>query len=419
MTYPEALNFMYKNLPMYHRVGAKAYKKDLSRTLQICEHLDNPQNKLTCIHVAGTNGKGSVSHMIAGVLSAHGFQVGLYISPHYKDFRERIKINGEWISKRTVSRFITKNLEAINSIEPSFFEMTVALAFDYFAKQKVDFAVIETGLGGRLDSTNIINPILSVITNIGWDHMDILGDSLEKIAFEKAGIIKPKIPVVIGQHSLNTDKVFITQAKINKSPIYFAQDLISLVANKGRAIIFDDLKFTPDLQGPYQIENYRTALASCKVLIKDSLISLSYKKIKQSFEQVTTLTNMMGRWQWLPGPCDILVDSAHNINGIQYLTQWISTQHYNNIYIVYGCVKDKDINQILEILPKSAYYYFTQAKIPRALPAPDLKNLAAQYNLQGEAMLTVRKAYQKARRKAGAKDIIIVTGSIFVVGEVL
>lgn len=419
LTYPEAIQYMFDRLPMFHRIGVKAYKKDLSRTLAMCERLGNPQTKLQCIHIAGTNGKGSVSHMLAAALQQHGYSVGLYTSPHYRDFRERIKINGTYIEKRFVSRFISEFKSIIEEIEPSFFELTVALCFYYFQKKQVDYAVIETGLGGRLDSTNIISPLLSVITNVSWDHMDVLGNSLPEIAFEKAGIIKPGIPVIIGRHLPVTDEVFNRVADERKADMVYAER-ISMDLNDDKIQFTEgEVIFTPDLSGPFQPENYRTAFASLHYLLSKKIIPLDYMAISKAFGQVASLTRMIGRWQWAGRRPDILLDSAHNEDGIRQLCQWIASHSYHTVHWVIGFVKDKDLSKVMVQLPSDAKYYFTQAKIPRALEVNELHKHAESYNLKGKCYKSVRNAYKSACVAAAKDDLVVVSGSIFVLSEII
>lgn len=419
MNYQQALHYMYAHLPMFYRIGAKAYKKDLSRTIELCQHLNHPEKKLKCIHVAGTNGKGSISHILAAVLQEHGYKTGLYVSPHYKDFRERIKINGVYIPKRNITRFIERNKAKIEEVKPSFFEMTVAMAFNYFAEEKVDYAIIETGLGGRLDSTNVIQPLLSIISNISWDHMDLLGDTLELIAIEKAGIIKPDAPVIIGRKQVETDRVFINKAQEENTKLFFAEDEITTSYTESKINMNDEIIFNPDLKGPFQLENYRTAYEACKILQKENIIPLKYSGIKSAFEHVSALTNMIGRWYWMNSGKKILVDSAHNVDGIKFLCDWISTQDYSHIHIVCGFVKDKDLDRVLRLFPSEAEYYFTQAKIPRALDSELLRQQALKYNLSGKSYRKVRTAFNAAKNKSQKNDLIVVCGSIFVVAEVI
>lgn len=418
MTYKEVIDYLYSRLPMYSRIGAAAYKKDLTRTKELCAMLNHPEQKLKCIHIAGTNGKGSVTHMIAAGLIASGFKVGIYTSPHYKDFRERIKINRDYISKKYITRFINQHREKIEQIEPSFFELTFAMAVDYFAFEKVDYVVVETGLGGRLDSTNVVHPILSVITNISWDHMDMLGDTLEKIAAEKAGIIKYKVPILIGRRQKETHTIFSEKAKELKSDLTYAEDNYKIISSDQEVEINRTKRFAPDQLGPYQLENYRTAYAALQLLV-NSGIQISDESIKFAFENVATHTGFIGRWQWKKSDRRLLMDSAHNLDGIKYLMDWIKTQEYLNLHVVCGFVKDKSLDAILSIMLKNARYYFTQAKIPRALPSKELQMLAQKFELKGKAYTSVSRALSSAQRKSDKDDLIIVCGSIFVVAEVL
>ncbi|MEP7196986.1 MAG: folylpolyglutamate synthase/dihydrofolate synthase family protein [Saprospiraceae bacterium] len=419
MIYSKAIEYMYSKLPMFSRIGATAYKKDLSRTLALCKHLGDPQKEIKFIHVAGTNGKGSVSHIMAAVLQSHGYMTGLYVSPHYRDFRERIKINGTYISKKYVSSFIDKHREIIESIEPSFFELTVAMALQYFKEMKVDYTIIETGLGGRLDSTNIILPLMSIITNISWDHMDILGESLEKIATEKAGIIKPGIPVVIGRKQHEIESVFLEKADQLKSPIYFVNSKINSSQDGNKFEINNEISFFPDLKGPYQKENYNTAYTACRILIENKIVPLSIDKIKFAFENVSMLTAIIGRWQWMKKDRRVLIDSAHNEDGIKYLCDWIKLNVKKNLHIVCGFVKDKKLDQVLSLFPTDASYYFVQAKIPRALDSHELKLQAKNFNLNGKNYKTSSAGLSAARKKSGADDLIVVCGSIFVIAEII
>ncbi|HRI32574.1 MAG TPA: folylpolyglutamate synthase/dihydrofolate synthase family protein [Saprospiraceae bacterium] len=424
MTYKEAIEYMYSQLPMFQRVGKSAYRIDLTNVLTLCESLGNPQNELKCIHIAGTNGKGSVSHLLSAVLQAHGYKTGLYISPHYKDYRERIKVNGEYITKKFVVRFLEENRILFDQIKPSFFEMTVALAFCYFKDQKVDYSVIETGLGGRLDATNIISPIMSIITNISLDHADILGDTLEKIATEKAGIIKSHTPVIIGRRQIETEGVFKQKALLEHANLYYAEDNIFSEFNTNndgisRIRFNDEIEFIPDLKGPFQLENYRTVFAACKILNQENRIELKIDKIKSAFQHTTDYSKIMGRWQWKEGIPKILLESAHNLDGIQFLMSWLNQQHYDEQHIVIGFVNDKPLDQVLNLLPKNAHYYFVNAQLPRALKASELKEKAALYNLRGKGYKSVKNGFLAAKKKAGKNDIIVVTGSIFVVAEVI
>ena len=412
---------------MYSRIGAAAFKKDLTNTITLCEHLGNPHHKFKSIHIAGTNGKGSVSHMMAAILQTAGYKTGLYTSPHLKDFRERIKINGEMINEKFVIDFTEKIKTLIEQIEPSFFEITVAMAFDYFAEQKVDVAVIEVGLGGRFDSTNIIDPELSVITNIGWDHMNILGDSLEKIAFEKAGIIKQKIPVVIGEFLPETRPVFEKVAAEKDATVYYAKqnrnvlswewknhELIVEVEEKGKP---DHKKYQLDLPGIYQGKNLLTVLEACSVL-KDLKFDLQDDDIHKGLQKGKKLTGLHGRWEIIHEHPIIVLDVGHNEDGIKQIIQQIELTTHHDLHIIIGLVKDKEIDTVLSLLPHSANYYFTQAHIPRALPAETLREKAGEFNLKGKSVTDVNEAINEARSKAHKDDLILVCGSVFLVGEV-
>lgn len=412
---------------MFSRIGAAAFKKDLTNTITLCKHLDDPHQKFKSIHVAGTNGKGSVSHMLAAILQTAGYTVGLYTSPHLKDFRERIKINGAEISEEFVIRFTEKIKSLIEEIEPSFFEITVAMAFDYFAKQKADIAVIEVGLGGRFDSTNIITPELSVITNIGWDHMNILGDSLEKIAFEKAGIIKQNIPVVIGETLPETKPVFEKIAKEENAIIHYAKqnrnalswlwqrhELIVEVEESGKT---DHKKYHLDLPGIYQSKNLLTVLEACSVL-KELKYEFDEKDIRTGLQKTKKLTGLHGRWEIIHEHPAIVLDVGHNEDGIKQINQQLELTTYHDLHIIIGLVKDKEVEKVLSLLPHSANYYFTQAQIPRALAADDLRSKGQTQNLNGESFPDVNTAIKAAKAKAHKDDLILVCGSVFLVGEV-
>ena len=406
MNYQETTNWMFNQLPMYQLQGASAYKKDLTNTHLLLTHLDNPQEKIKCIHVAGTNGKGSTSHMLASILQEAGYKVGLYTSPHLKDFRERIKINGKDISEEFVTAFINKHKSFFESNDMSFFEMTVGLAFDYFSKEKVDIAVIEVGMGGRLDATNIITPLVSVITNIGLDHIQFLGNTLEAIAFEKAGIIKPNIPVVIGEYSLNTKPVFLAKAKECTSEIYFASDLILET-------------YPSDLIGDYQMQNKKTVLQTIAVLNAQKEFIITPENIKSGLLQVVRNTDLQGRWQQINEFPKVICDTAHNKNGLEIVLKQIQKEEFDDLHIVLGVVNDKDLDEILPLFPKKAKYYFCKPNIPRGLDAVILKQKAATFELVGEVYNSVSEAYQKAIENAGKSDFIYIGGSTFVVAEIL
>ncbi len=428
MNYAETLQYLYEQLPMFQRVGAAAYKKDLTNTLALSEHFDNPHTKFPSIHIAGTNGKGSVAHMLAAVFTEAGYKTGLYTSPHYVDFRERIKIDGKYISEEAVIDFVAKGKEKFESIQPSFFEITVVMAFEYFAQQKVDIAIVETGLGGRLDSTNIITPELSIITNIGYDHMDMLGDTLPLIAGEKAGIIKPNIPVIIGESHEGTTPVFTNTAKERNAPILFADkeyklhfhqmdDSYSFLAKENNFPHYTNI--IPDLTGTYQQKNLSTVLAALLEIEKQGKFDLSEIAILEGISNVRQLSSFMGRWQQIGSSPTIICDSAHNEHGVREMIKQLQSINYQKLHIIWGSVKDKDLHPVLQQLPSEASYYFCQPDIPRALDSISLKEKAKEYGLEGDAFPTVGEAFSNAKQRAKEKDLILVCGSIFVVGEVL
>ncbi|CAM4449965.1 bifunctional folylpolyglutamate synthase/dihydrofolate synthase [Flavobacterium terrigena] len=404
MTYKETINWLFNQLPMFQNVGASAYKKDLTNTLLLVEHLNHPERNFKTIHVAGTNGKGSTSSMIASVFMEAGYKVGLYTSPHLKDFRERITINGKKISKNYVHQFVLNHKSFFENTQLSFFEMTVGLAFEYFSDKKVDIAIIEVGMGGRLDSTNIITPLLSVITNIGKDHTQFLGDTLEKIAFEKAGIIKPNIPVVIGEYTSETQPVFLEIAKQNNSEIHFAQD-----------------KKHPDypcgLLGDYQIKNKKTVIETFRNL--NSAFKISEENIKNGILNVVQNTNLQGRWQVLQENPKVICDTAHNAHGLEIVMNQLKKEKFNQLHIVLGVVNDKDLDSILPLFPKNAIYYFSKPKIERGLSAKILQEKAATYNLKGNTYNSISIAYKKAIANSESKDLIYIGGSTFVVAEII
>jgi dihydrofolate synthase / folylpolyglutamate synthase len=419
--YNEAINFLYSQLPVYHHIGPAAYKKDLSNTLQLCGLLDNPQHKFKCIHITGTNGKGSSAHMVAAILQSVGFKTGLYTSPHLKDFGERIKINGKEIRKEYVVEFVNRMKEAMSEIKPSFFELTVAMAFEYFALEKIDFAVVEVGLGGRLDSTNIINPEVSLITNIGYDHMDILGNSLTEIAYEKAGIIKQNKPVVISERQAEIENIFIAKASETKSEIYFASDLINL-GTKGHGIIeikserFEFL-LEPELKGIYQEKNIKGVLQTIAVL-RDRGYQISEEAIKNGINNTITLTGLKGRWQKIGERPMIICDTAHNAEGLAEIIKQIKMTPHKKLRWIFGMVKDKSPDKVLAILPGVAQYYFCQAKIPRAMDASELLEKAKTFGLVGVVIKDVNAAIEMAMNESDPYDLIMVGGSTFVVAEV-
>ncbi|RYD74040.1 MAG: bifunctional folylpolyglutamate synthase/dihydrofolate synthase [Sphingobacteriales bacterium] len=429
MNYQETLDFLYSKLPMFTRVGAAAFKKDLTNTIIFCEALNNPQNKFKSIHVAGTNGKGSTSHMLASVLQAQGFKTGLYTSPHLKDFRERIRINGKMISKAEVKSFVKTNKKLIFEIEPSFFEATVAMAFEHFARHQVDIAVIEVGLGGRLDSTNIITPEISVITNISIDHTNMLGNTLPEIAGEKAGIIKKGIPVVIGETHPESEPIFVEKAKAESAQIFFADgDLeardISVKNNKLQLSVYEKntlkyQKLKSDLTGLYQPKNILTVLKTLDVINEQSGLKVAKKSIYDGLAQVKKLTGLQGRWQTLSRNPLMICDTGHNEAGIMEVIKNIEQTQYERLHIVFGMVKDKDITKVLSLMPKNASYYFCKPDIERGLETYELQKQAAEFGLEGIACQSVPDAKATAISHAGENDLIFIGGSTFVVAEAL
>ena len=408
MNYQETINWMFNQLPMYQLQGASAYKKDLTNAHLLVNHLGNPQNNLKCIHVAGTNGKGSTSHMLASILQEAGYKVGLYTSPHLKDYRERIKIispeaSGE-ISENFVCEFINKNKSFFEANDMSFFEMTVGLAFDYFSKEKVDIAIIEVGMGGRLDATNIISPLISVITNIDLDHTQFLGNTLDAIAFEKAGIIKPNIPVVIGEFTSETKPVFLAKAKENNSEIYFASDLISE-------------NYPSDLIGDYQFHNKKTVVQTIAILNSKKGFKISDNQIKSGLLNVIKNTGLEGRWQQLGEFPKIICDTAHNKNGLEIVMKQIQKEKFETLHIVLGVVNDKDLDEILPLFPTNAIYYLCKPNIPRGLETTILQEKAWKYHLLGNIYSSVAEAYKQSRNNATKNDLVFIGGSTFVVAE--
>src|ERR1041385_1031883 len=429
MNYKEAIDFLYSRLPMFHRIGSAAYKADLNNTSELCALLGNPENYLKhkSIHIAGTNGKGSVSHMLAAILQTAGYKTGLYTSPHLLDFRERIRINGKMIPEKEVISFIEKYRSDFERINPSFFEWTVALAFDFFAKEKVDVAVIETGLGGRLDSTNVITPLLSVITNIGLHHTNLLGNTHQQIAIEKAGIIKRNIPVVIGETMPETKNIFIQKAKQENAEIIFADEIFKaekkdtddgyliLDIHKGNQPYTKDLHL--DLTGDYQLKNIVTAIAATENLKKH--FSISENTLRSALMNVRNLTGLMGRWQILRTEPLVICDVGHNAEGIGYVVEQIKKIKYDKLHFVLGAVDDKDISKILDLLPKTAEYYFCRANIPRAMDAEMLTKQANAARLRGKNYGNVKDAVKNALQNASANDLVFIGGSTFVVAEAL
>ena len=414
MGYKDTLQFLYSQLPMYQRIGKAAYKADLTNTIALCKMLGEPQNKFKSIHIAGTNGKGSVSHILSSILQTAGFKAGLYTSPHYKDFRERIRVNGRMINKAHVMEFVKKYKTEFESINPSFFEMTVGLAFDYFAAERVDLVVLETGMGGRLDSTNIVTPLLSVITNIGLDHTDILGDTLEKIAIEKAVIIKDNIPVVIGERQEEVVSVFERIAKEKNAEIYFAGS----PSLRYEVILAESFRLGTGLLGNYQKKNISTVLKCIEVLNRIGY-AITEEHIKKGLKNVVKNTGFMARWQILSKSPLTICDAGHNADGIKEVAAQIRSTPHQKLHFVLGTVNDKDITPMLKLLPKDAVYYFCAAKIPRAMDADELALKAANHHLHGRIYSSVADALAEARKNAGKADLVFVSGSSFVVAEVI
>lgn len=416
MNYKETTDYLFSQLPMYQQQGASAYKGDLSNTLFLDELTNHPHRRFKTIHVAGSNGKGSVSHMLAAILQTAGYKVGLYTSPHLKDFRERIRINGTPISEQGVIDFVERYKDGWQQIHPSFFEITVAMAFDYFSKQKIDIAVVETGLGGRLDSTNIITPEITVITNISLDHTQILGNTVEAIAGEKAGIIKHAIPIIIGEKEEKTAEVFINRANAVGAPLYFAsEEIAATITPEGFSI--DQKRIETDLTGSYQRHNLATVWQAVK-LLQESL-SISKADVLSALKNVKELTGLRGRWEILNAKPLIICDTGHNEAGIKHIIEQLNGLPKKELRIVLGVVNDKDLSLILPLFPKDAIYYFTQPAISRSLPKETLKNEAEKYNLQGQCYDTPRIAMEAAKQAANDNDLIFVGGSTFMVADIL
>ena len=424
-TYADTLHYLYAQLPMFTRVGASAYKKDLHNTLALCNALHNPERKFKSVHIGGTNGKGSSSHMLAAILQTAGYKTGLYTSPHLRDFRERIRINGQMIPEQEVTNFVNSHQALFEEINPSFFEATVGLAFDYFAKQQVDIAIIEVGLGGRLDSTNVINPLLSLITNIGLDHQDILGTTLREIASEKAGIIKTTTPIIIGEKQAEIADVFENKAIEANAKILFASDCWTITPKETAPLLVvnahsskQNLELVLDLRGSYQVKNLAGVLTTVDELRQQGF-KISEEHLKTALKQVTSLTGLQGRWQTLQQEPLVICDTGHNEDGIKEVLKNIANTPHQNLHMVWGMVKDKDVRKILELLPKKANYYFCQPNIPRGKPTEELAQEAQKYQLKGQAYTSVAEAYQQALSHAKPNDLVFVGGSTFVVAEVL
>lgn len=428
MNYRETLDWMFNKLPMYQRIGGAAYKADLNNTIALLDYLGNPHKDFKSVHVAGTNGKGSTSHLLASVFQEGGYKVGLYTSPHLRDFRERIRINGEMIPEDKVTAFIEAHKSWFEKMELSFFEMTVGMAFDYFSKEHIDIAIVEVGMGGRLDSTNLITPELSVITNIGFDHMKFLGDTLEKIAFEKAGIIKPSIPVVIGETHPETVPVFQAKASECQSPIFFADqqfdcDRIHIDTDtlnrfdiwKGSRLYMEGLDLP--LTGNYQQKNLATVMCAIDLLRRQ--FNLSDDDIRDGIAHVIRNTHLLGRWQILGRDPLVIADTGHNVDGIREIVAQLTEMSYKKLHFVIGMVNDKDIEHVLQLLPRHCEYYFCKADIPRGLEAEILAEKAFECGLRGNVYSSVRDAYQSALNAAGFEDLVFIGGSNFVVAEVI
>ena len=428
MDYAQTVDYLQTKLPMYSRIGAAAYRKDLTNTWQLTDFIGNPERQFRSIHVAGTNGKGSTSHMLAAIFQEAGYKTGLYTSPHLKDFRERIRVNGEFISEGFVVDFVERIRPLSEQMDPSFFEITVVMAYEYFAQQQVDIAIVEVGLGGRLDSTNIITPELSVITNIGYDHMNLLGNTLAAIAFEKAGIIKKGVPVIIGEQRPETAPIFSQRAHEEEAPISFADQhryvtdwkyqRHTLVAEVATSPVADDVTFyTLDLAGIYQVKNLITVLEAVHVMAGKGW-DLDHKTVIRALAKVKKLTGLHGRWELIHEHPDIVLDVAHNEDGIRQLIRQMEVTDHEEVHIVMGMVNDKATDTILGLLPRAAHYYWTRAQIPRAMPEEELAAQAEAVGLRGKAYPTVAAALAAAKAHARQRDLVIVCGSVFVVAEV-
>ena len=423
MTFEEALDFLYKKLPMFSRQGKAAVKKDLKNTWALCEALGNPQHKFKSVHVAGTNGKGSVSHMLASVLQEANYKVGLYTSPHLQSFTERIQISGVEVSKDWIAQFVSQHQAIIEEIKPSFFEITVAMSFAYFAEERVDIAVVETGLGGRLDSTNVITPELSIITNIGLDHMDMLGDTLEKIAAEKAGIIKEEVPVIISETQKETEGVFFKKAYSVQAPIIFADRIYSEVKSNGQTILINksNMSMLPldlDVKGAYQIKNARAVILAVDLLNQKGF-SISKEKMLTGLSRVKKNTNLRARFEIIRHEPLIIFDVAHNKEGVSLSLEELQKQNFKDLHIIYGCVNDKDVSSVLPLFPANANFYWTQADVPRALDISELESKAAEIGIKGKAFETPKLALQFAKSQCQKEDCILVIGSFFILETLL
>lgn len=427
MNYQETLDYLFNALPMFQRIGAAAFKKDLGPTIALCEHLGNPHHSFKSIHVAGTNGKGSTSHALASILQEQGYKVGLYTSPHLKSFTERIRVGGQPITEEAVVEFVSRNRDFMERIKPSFFEMTVALAFDYFCREEVDLAVVEVGMGGRLDSTNVLLPLLCIITNIGMDHMQFLGNTLPEIAAEKAGIIKPGIPVIVGTSQPETEPVFRAKAKEENAPIYFADKELKVyqgaLSPLGEQRIYnvesqsDTFQIQFGLTGDYQMLNLPAILLASRILPQLG-IPISSKALDQGLKNLVENTGLKGRWQRLYDKPLTICDTGHNEDAFKVIINQLMHLPHRRLWIVIGMVKDKEVGSVLSLMPRSATYVFCQATIPRAMPAQDLASQASAFGLTGEVREDVNDALNWALQQAGEEDLIFVGGSTFVVAEI-
>lgn len=424
MNYLETVNYLFNIAPVFEHIGASAYKEGLNNTYLLDEHFGHPHRKFKSIHIAGTNGKGSCSHTLAAILQNDGYKVGLYTSPHIMDFRERIKINGECISKEYVIEFVNQEKSLFEKIHPSFFEVTTALAFKYFAEQHVDYAIIEVGLGGRLDCTNIITPILSIITNISFDHTNFLGNTLEKIAKEKAGIIKPNIPVIIGETTNETKPVFKTCAESMNAEIIYADEndeIISFTMNEDGGITYNTRSFgiiQGELGGLYQKKNTNTILHAVRFLYNQHIIK-NTGSINNGFYNVCRLTGLIGRWQKIGSNPSVICDTGHNVGGWTYISRQLQVQKYNKLHIVFGMVNDKDVDGVMCLLPKNAHYYFTKPQSKRAIPEKDIQRKAMTHGLAGDCYNDVPSAYTAAKKMATPDDMIFIGGSSYIVSDLL
>lgn len=424
MNYSQALDYLMNQLPMFQRIGAAAYKADLHNITQLCNLLGNPQRALKCVHIAGTNGKGSVTHIMASVLINAGFKVGIYTSPHYLTFRERMKIGNQFIEEDFIAAFVSEHIDDFKKIDASFFEITTAMMFEYFKQKKVDYCVIETGMGGRLDSTNIIEPILSVITNISYDHQQFLGDTLPKIAAEKAGIIKPNIPVLIGEEQSETNSVFLNKANETQSPIFFSKELVRVHSLKQNTVNFtivekdEQFSFATDVNGTYQQKNLQTALAAL-LLLQKQMPQISIASIEKGLANISSSTYFIGRWMVMNKQPLIIFDSAHNEAGIRNLIEQLKAISFQHLHFVYGTVADKDLTKVFEQLPRNAIYYFCKPSVIRGKNELELKQEAAAFELKGEAFRHATIALAQAKLNAQPNDIIIVAGSVFLIADVM